>query len=151
VKLVILPPTVKYTLGRLALFLLVFGALLLVPGLDLFLKVMIAILASFGLQFLLLRRWRAEMIAYIDGAVARSRAEKAKLREALAGEDAPTADAAPTGPGPTTVDEAHAGEDAHMGEDAPAGDGVGAGDAAPAGDGRRPDDAQRKRQDRAGR
>ena len=88
-----LPPTVKYTLGRVGLFVLVFGALLLVPGLNLFVKLMIAVLASFGLQFVLLRKWREEMIAYIDGSVSRSKAEKAKLRAALAGDEP-----APTGP-----------------------------------------------------
>jgi Protein of unknown function (DUF4229) len=86
---VTVPPTVKYTLGRVGLFVVVFGALLLIPGLDFFLKVMIAILASFGLQFVVLKKWRNEMIGYIDTSVSRSRAEKAKLRAALAGEDEP--------------------------------------------------------------
>ncbi len=82
-----LPPTVKYTLGRVGLFVVVFGALLLVPRIDLLLRVMIAIIASFGLQFLLLGKWRREMIDYIDGSVRKSKEEKAKLRAALSGED----------------------------------------------------------------
>jgi hypothetical protein len=48
---------------------------------------MIAIIASFGLQFVLLRRWRDEMIGQVDRAVTRRKAEKAKLRSALAGEE----------------------------------------------------------------
>jgi len=84
---VTVPPTVKYTLGRVGLFVLVFGVMLLIPGLDFFVKVMIAILASFGLQFVLLKKWRTEMIGYIDSSVSRSKAEKAKLRAALAGDD----------------------------------------------------------------
>jgi hypothetical protein len=82
-----LPPTVKYTLGRIGLFVLVFLAMLLVPGMSLLLKLMIAILASFGLQFVLLGRWRREMIDYIDGSVQKSKADKAKLRAALAGDE----------------------------------------------------------------
>ncbi len=82
-----IPPTVKYTLGRVGLFVLVFGALLLVPGIGLLVKLMVAIIASFGLQFLLLKKWRNEMIGYIDGSVAKSKAEKAKLRAALAGDE----------------------------------------------------------------
>jgi hypothetical protein len=82
-----LPPTVKYTLGRVGLFVVVFGALALVPGIDLLVKLMIAIVASFGLQFVLLRKWRQEMIGYIDGSVQKNKAEKAKLRAALAGDE----------------------------------------------------------------
>jgi len=111
-----LPPTVKYTLGRVGLFVLVFGALLLVPGLNLFVKLMIAILASFGLQFVLLRKWREEMIAYIDGSVSKSKAEKAKLRAALAGDEpgpiaAGPTDAAPAEPTATGSPEPDAAQD----------------------------------------
>jgi hypothetical protein len=84
---VTVPPTVKYTLGRVGLFVLIFGVMLLIPGLDFFVKVMVAILASFGLQFVVLKKWRNEMIGYIDSSVSRSKAEKAKLRAALAGDD----------------------------------------------------------------
>jgi Protein of unknown function (DUF4229) len=84
---VTVPPTVKFTLGRVGLFVVVFGVMLLIPGLDFFVKVMVAILASFGLQFVVLKKWRNEMISYIDSSVSRSKAEKAKLRAALAGDD----------------------------------------------------------------
>ena len=81
-----LSPTVKYTLGRVGLFVVV--ALLLWPvPIDLLVKLMIAILVSFGLQFVLLRRWRMEMIGQVDEVVSRRREEKAKLRSALAGDE----------------------------------------------------------------
>jgi hypothetical protein len=81
-----LSPAVKYTLGRVGLFVVV--ALLLWPvPIDLLVKLMVAIIASFGLQFVLLRRWRDEMIGHVDQAVTRRKAEKAKLRSALAGEE----------------------------------------------------------------
>jgi hypothetical protein len=83
---VTLSPAAKYTLGRVGLFVVV--ALLLWPvPIDLLVKLMIAIIASFGLQFVLLRRWRDEMIGQVDRAVTRRKAEKAKLRSALAGEE----------------------------------------------------------------
>jgi hypothetical protein len=79
-------PMVKFTLGRIGLFVLI--ALLLWPvPIDLLLKLMIAIVGSFALQFVLLRKWRAEMIGQVDQVAGRRREEKAKLRAALAGED----------------------------------------------------------------
>jgi hypothetical protein len=79
-------PAVKYTLGRVGLFVLV--ALLLWPvPISLLVKLMLAIVVSFALQFVVLRRWRADMINQVDHVVARRRVEKAQLRAALAGED----------------------------------------------------------------
>ena len=81
-------PVAKYTLGRLGLFLAC--ALVLVPvpmPLSIWIKLMVALLASIALQFVLLRKWRLEMIAYVDESMARRRAEKEKLRAALAGDD----------------------------------------------------------------
>jgi Protein of unknown function (DUF4229) len=79
-------PTIKYTLGRVGLFVLV--ALLLWPvPVDLLVKLMLAIVGSFGLQFVLLRRWRTEMIGQVDQAATRRKATKEQLRAALAGED----------------------------------------------------------------
>lgn len=79
-------PMVKFTLGRIGLFVLV--ALLLWPvPIDLLLKLMIAIIGSFALQFVLLRKWRQEMIGQVDQVANRRREEKAKLRAALSGED----------------------------------------------------------------
>lgn len=81
-----LSPVTKYTLGRIGLFVAVALVLLPVPA-DLLLKLMIALIVSFGLQFVVLRRWRAQMIGQVDESMSRRRAQKAKLRSALAGED----------------------------------------------------------------
>ncbi len=78
-------PAVKYTLGRVGLFAACALALWPVP-LSLWVKLMIAVVVSFALQFVLLRRWRLEMIGQVDESLARRRQEKAKLRTALAGD-----------------------------------------------------------------
>jgi hypothetical protein len=79
-------PMVKFTLGRIGLFVLVALVLWPVP-IDLLLKLMIAIVGSFALQFVVLRKWRQDMIGQVDQVANRRREEKAKLRAALAGED----------------------------------------------------------------
>jgi uncharacterized protein DUF4229 len=76
----------KYTLGRLVLFVACVAVLVPVP-LNVWLKLMIAVVVSFALQFVLLRKWRQEMIGQVDHAVARRRVEKERLRAALAGDD----------------------------------------------------------------
>ncbi len=79
-------PAVKYTLARIGLFLLVL--LPLWPlDMDILLKLMIAVLASAGLSLFLLRRWREEVARRLAGAADRRRADKEKLRSALAGDD----------------------------------------------------------------
>jgi hypothetical protein len=81
-------PVVKYTLARFGLFVACALVLLPVPvPVDIFIKLMVALLASIVLQFVLLRKWRLEMIAYVDQSMARRRADKEKLRAALAGDD----------------------------------------------------------------
>lgn len=81
-------PVVKYTLGRLGLFALCALVFLAIPvPVNLFIKLMGALLASIALQFVVLRTWRLEMTSYVDQAMARRRAEREKLRAALAGED----------------------------------------------------------------
>jgi hypothetical protein len=81
-------PLVKYTLGRIGLFALCAAVLIAVPvPVNLFIKLMVALLASVALQFVLLRSWRIEMIGYVDQTMARRRDEREKLRSALAGED----------------------------------------------------------------
>jgi hypothetical protein len=80
--------TIKYTLGRIGLFLAVLLVLWPVP-LNIFLKLMVAVLASAGFAFFLLRRWRDEMAQDLANAAQRRRAEKERLRAALAGEDTP--------------------------------------------------------------
>jgi len=79
-------PVVKYTLGRVGLFLLVF--LVLWPvDLNVLVKLMIALLVSAALSFFLLRGWRDEMAGRLASAAQRRRAERDRLRAALAGED----------------------------------------------------------------
>jgi uncharacterized protein DUF4229 len=91
---------VKYTLGRVLLFIACVAALTPVP-LNLWIKLMIAVVASFALQFVLLRKWRQEMIGQVDQAVSRRREEKQRLRAALAGDDAGT----PGGAASSAVDQ----------------------------------------------
>ncbi len=79
-------PALKYTLGRIGLF--VACALVLLPlPLNIWVKLMVAVVASFALQFVVLRKWRLEMIGQVDDAMARRRQEKQRLRAALAGEE----------------------------------------------------------------
>ncbi len=81
-------PAVKYTLGRIGLFALV--ALALWPiDMNVFLKLMLALLFSAAVSFFLLRKWRDEMAEQLGSASQRRRAEKDRLRSALAGEDQP--------------------------------------------------------------
>ena len=79
-------PALKYTLGRLGLFLAVFAALLPVP-LNIFVKAMIALIASAGFAYFLLAKWRLEMAEQLGAAAQRRRDEKARLRAALAGDE----------------------------------------------------------------
>jgi hypothetical protein len=79
-------PAVKYTLGRIGLFLLVF--LVLWPvDLNVLVKLMIALVFSAALAFFLLRRWRDEMAGRLATAAERRKADRDRLRSALAGED----------------------------------------------------------------
>jgi hypothetical protein len=91
-------PAVKYTLGRIGLFLLC--ALALWPvALNVLLKLMLAVLFSAALAFFLLRGWRDEMAAQLAGAAERRKAQRERLRAALAGEDKATPPAQPAAPG----------------------------------------------------
>jgi hypothetical protein len=77
---------VKYTLGRIGLFVLVLLPLLPLD-IDILLKLMIAVLVSAGLSFVLLRAWRDQVAQRLQTGVDRRRASRDKLRAALAGED----------------------------------------------------------------
>jgi hypothetical protein len=88
--------SVKYTLGRVGLFLVVLAALLPVP-VSLLVKLMIAVLVSALLAYFLLRGWRDEMAASLAAGAQRRRAEKDRLRAALAGEDRPAGERADGG------------------------------------------------------
>jgi hypothetical protein len=87
-----IPPATKYTLGRLGLFVVAFVLAAFVPlGSDAatawFLRVMIAGVASAIASWFLLARWRNEMASTIERSMDRRRADKERLRSALAGED----------------------------------------------------------------
>lgn len=77
---------VKYTLGRVGLFVGVLAALWFVE-MNMFLRLMLALVASAALSFFLLRGWRDEMAGEMAEASERRRAEKDRLRSALAGDD----------------------------------------------------------------
>ncbi|MFY1635546.1 DUF4229 domain-containing protein [Solwaraspora sp. WMMB335] len=84
-------PAVKYTLGRVGLFAVAVAALWPVE-LNIFLKLMIALVFSAAVSFFLLRGWRDEMAQQIAESAERRRADKERLRSALAGEDQPGTD-----------------------------------------------------------
>ena len=79
-------PAVKFTLGRLGLFVLVFVLLLPFP-LNIFVDAMIALVVSFVLSIFLLADWRRQMGEQLAGAAERRTAEKERLRAALAGDE----------------------------------------------------------------
>ena len=83
-------PALKYTLGRLGLFVVVFAALLPVP-LNLLVKAMIALIASAGFSYFLLAKWRIQMAEQLSSVAQRRRAEKDRLRAALAGDESAAA------------------------------------------------------------
>lgn len=85
-------PWLRYLLGRLGLFLAVLLILWPTP-LGMPVKLLAALVASFALSWFLLRRWRDEASAQMATAVERRRAEKQRLRSALAGEDEQTREA----------------------------------------------------------
>lgn len=81
---------VKYTLGRLGLFVVVFALLLPVP-LNLLVRAMIALVASAAFSYFLLAKWRTEMAERLGAAAQRRSNEKSRLRAALAGDEAANA------------------------------------------------------------
>ena len=96
-------PVVKYTLGRLGLFVALLAVLLPVPYPENFLvKAMIALFASAGLSYVLMGRWRNELAHQLASGADRRRAEKDRLRAALAGDEVAASDgdraADPAGP-----------------------------------------------------
>jgi len=81
-------PVIKYTLARVGLFAAVFAALLPID-LDIFIKLLIALVASAGFSFILLRGMRDRVADQMAATAERRKAEKDRLRAALAGEDEP--------------------------------------------------------------
>ena len=84
-------PAVKYTLGRLATFVVIFGLLLPVP-LNFLVKAMIALVVSAVFSYFLLAKWRNEMAESLSYSAERRQAEKERLRAALAGDEAAAAE-----------------------------------------------------------
>jgi uncharacterized membrane protein YccC len=86
-------PAVKYTLGRLGLFVVLLLLLIIVPiPLNVFVKAMIALVVSAVLSYFLLADWRNKMGDQLAGAATRRTAEKQRLRAALAGDEQAAAD-----------------------------------------------------------
>ncbi|MEU4559178.1 DUF4229 domain-containing protein [Actinoplanes sp. NPDC023936] len=101
-------PAVKYTLGRLGLFVVALAVLLPFP-LNFLVKVMVAFAVSAVLSLVLLRRWRDQMAEHLGSIAAKRTAEKDRLRSALAGDE----DAAAAGDRVAAADASHeAGEKA---------------------------------------
>jgi predicted Kef-type K+ transport protein len=84
-------PVIKYTLARVGLFAAVFAALLPID-LDIFVKLLIALVASAGFSFILLRGLRDQVAYQMAAAAERRKAEKERLRAALSGDDEPKRD-----------------------------------------------------------
>jgi hypothetical protein len=86
-------PVVKYTLGRFGLFLVFLAVLMPIPYPEnFFVKAMIAVFASAGASLVLMRRWRDEMAEQLSSTAQKRKAEKERLRAALAGDEAAAAD-----------------------------------------------------------
>ena len=122
-------PAVKYTLGRLGLFVLILVLLLPLP-LNILVKAMIALVVSAVASYFLLADWRNQMGEQLAGAASRRTAEKQRLRAALAGDEeaaaagdraaAPTDRAAAAGDRAAAPTEAGATTDADVVADADA-------------------------------
>ncbi|MDP9798838.1 hypothetical protein J2S43_007350 [Catenuloplanes nepalensis] len=77
---------IKYTAGRIGLFVAFFAAMWFVDT-DIFIKLIAALLLSAVASFFLLGAWRDEMANDLAARADRRRAERARLRAALAGEE----------------------------------------------------------------
>ena len=110
-------PAVKYTLGRLGLFVLIFVLLLPLP-LNILVKAMIALVGSAILSYFLLADWRNQMGEQLASVASRRTAEKERLRAALAGDEEAAAAgdrATPTADAPSSHTDAPADEDTDAG------------------------------------
>ena len=85
-----MPPTLKYTLGRIGLFLLFLLVLLPTP-LNFFVQMMIAFVLSAVASLFVLTKWRTEMAERLGDSAANRKAEKERLRAALAGDESAAA------------------------------------------------------------
>jgi hypothetical protein len=80
-------PIVKYTLARIVLFAVCIGLVSLPADMNLFLKLIVALIVSSAASFFLLRQWRDEVAERLSTGSRRRLDEKERLRAALAGED----------------------------------------------------------------
>ena len=81
-------PAVKYTLGRIGIFVVcLIPAVFLFPNVDLFLKLLGALLVSAVASFFLLRPLRDEVAQRLSDNARRRIDQKERLRSALSGDD----------------------------------------------------------------
>ena len=97
-------PALKYTLGRIGLFVAAFLVTLPLP-VSIFLKLVLALLISMVLSWFVLRGWREQYSLQLQNVVERRKAEKQKLRSALAGEEEPDHPTDAEHPGQTGADQ----------------------------------------------
>ena len=83
-------PAIKYTLARLGIFAAVLLLLLPFTQVNLLLRLMIAVLVSAVASWFLLKRLRDQVSSQVEQSIDRRRAEKEKLRQALAGDETDT-------------------------------------------------------------
>jgi len=82
-------PLVKYTLGRLAIFVAcALPAMFLLTVVDPLVRLMIALVVSAVISYFALSRWRDEVSQRIADGARRRTEERERLRSALAGDDA---------------------------------------------------------------
>ena len=79
---------IKYTAGRIGLFIVFLAAMWFVDT-DIFIKLIVALLLSAVASYFLLGAWRDAMANDLAARADRRKAERARLRAALAGEDEP--------------------------------------------------------------
>jgi len=80
-------PMVKYTTARLVLFVVSLALVAFIPDLNLFLKLLIALIVSSIASFFVLRVWRDQFAERLSTNSRRRLDEKERLRAALAGDD----------------------------------------------------------------
>ncbi len=80
-------PIVKYTLARIVLFAVCAGLVFIPDGMDVLLKLLIALVVSAIASFFLLRQWRDEVAEQLSANSRQRMDSKERLRAALAGDD----------------------------------------------------------------
>jgi hypothetical protein len=84
-------PIVRYTIARLALFVVVALVLLVIPvQVNVLIKLAAALLITAALAYFLLRGLRDQVAEQLAGAARRRAERKERLRSALSGEDEST-------------------------------------------------------------